>query len=68
MKFETTDSLHAFLRDEPFYISKDCFCLGNTLDDAGIITRCIMESAGERISGEYSSKREVTGHVGMDSE
>jgi hypothetical protein len=43
MKLEN-DLLTMFLKDKPFYKSNDCFCLGNSLTEAGDIAKCIIES------------------------
>lgn len=47
MKFDA-DSLCAFLKDTPFYANNECFCLGDTLDEAGDIVRRIVEANWER--------------------
>lgn len=47
MKFDA-DSLSAFLKDMPFYANNECFCLGNSLDEAGEIVRQIVEANLER--------------------
>lgn len=31
-----------FINDVAFYESKDCFCLGNSLESAGEIIKCIF--------------------------
>ena len=34
----------AFLNDIPFYENNDCYCLGNSLEEAGKIVQKIVES------------------------
>lgn len=47
MKFDT-DSLNDFLQDIPFYKNKECFCLGNTLEEAGcVISQIISDKENE---------------------
>lgn len=58
MKFDA-ETLQMFLKDEPFFQSKDCFCLGNSLEEAGeIISQIVNSKNCER----------GTDNVGMDIE
>lgn len=44
MKFKSETELQAFLDDKPFFQNADCFCLGNSMTEAGSIIRQMIES------------------------
>lgn len=56
MKFDSSENTEKFLNDIKFYENINCYCLGNTLEDAGEIIRKIIE------------EQEMTENVGMDYE
>lgn len=58
MKFDA-ETLQMFLEDKPFYKNNECFCLGNTMEEAGEIISQILKN-------NMSEGR--TGDVGMDNE
>lgn len=43
MKFRNANTLQSFLDDKPFYESNDCFCLGDTLAEAGCVIAEIVK-------------------------
>lgn len=61
MKFNEEQKT-AFLKDIPFYENNDCFCLGNSLEEAGKILKQIAEGKNcvkkknERSSGSSVEK------------
>ncbi len=59
MKFPSENCLKAFLNDEPFYATKDCFCLGKTLTDAGRVVRKLMDDT-------RTEAKERKGNVAVD--
>lgn len=54
MKFKSEAKLQAFLEDKPFFHSTDCYCLGNTLEEAGEIVRQMMGKT--EVSGKAGAK------------
>lgn len=44
MHFKDESTLIAFLNDKPFYENNDCFCLGDTLAEAGCIVDKIVKA------------------------
>lgn len=57
MRFVNEEALNAFLDDKPFYENNDCFCLGDTLAEAGCIVREIVKGS----TGYESVKHNVQG-------
>ncbi|MCM1231607.1 MAG: hypothetical protein NC489_15930 [Ruminococcus flavefaciens] len=47
MIFSDEKSMNRFLNDVKFYESRDCYCLGSTLEDAGEIIREIITELEE---------------------
>jgi len=43
MKFND-ESRKLFLEDKPFYENNECFCLGNSLEEAGEIIKRIVKA------------------------
>lgn len=54
MNFKNMEDMERFLKDEPYYISKDNFCLGNTHEEAAEIIRLMCkETKGiKKVKGE----------------
>lgn len=48
MKFLSDENLQDFLDDKPFYVNNDCFCLGNSLAEAGSVVNTIVEANSEK--------------------
>lgn len=47
MKF-TSEQLQLFLEDKAFYNNKECYCLGNSFEEAAkIVTEIVKERDGE---------------------
>lgn len=56
MKFrQGTDDLKNFLHDKPYYESKENFCLGNSLEDAGKITGILYREQLHKLSDKIKS-------------
>ena len=47
MKFIEKEDVEKFLEDEPFFKNNDCYCLGNSLEEAGEIVEIIVQGQGE---------------------
>lgn len=45
MIFDTDEEKMMFLHDKPYYRNSDSYCLGNTMEEAGIIMKRIREEA-----------------------
>lgn len=53
MNFKDKNDIDRFLRDEPYYKSKDNFCLGNTFEEAAEIIKLMCIDVKEKeIKGE----------------
>lgn len=61
MKFDSNDSLQDFLDDKPFYVNNDCFCLGDTMAEAGLIVNKIVEANTE------GNNKDGDGRVDVDN-
>lgn len=63
MKFDA-GGLCAFLKDEPFYTNNECFCLGDSLEEAGAVVRLIVEANRERNANNVVMDFKGTGKGG----
>lgn len=54
MNFREKEDFDRFLKDEPYYKSKDNFCLGNTLEEAAEVIRLMCADAKKKndVKGE----------------
>lgn len=56
-------NIPAFLRDEPYYDNNEDFCLGKTLEEAGLILKEIAERCNNK-----EEKNERTDRLGRSDE
>lgn len=66
MQFKDDNTLTAFLDDKPFYENNNCFCLGNTLAEAGRIIEKIVKTneiigSSENASVGVSKEEKICG-------
>lgn len=61
MNFTSKEMFEKMLRDEMFYQKKDCFCLGKTMEEAGMIIMKIVNDT-EKEKNSYGNR-----NVGVDN-
>lgn len=64
MRFSNSKTLNDFLDDKAFYKNSDCFCLGNTLAEAGVVVKKIVKAYERRMKRAQGVKI----NVGVDNE